>query len=97
MASDLQTTLERITSKAEVLVEKYNALESSKQAVEQENASLKERVASLERQIEKLEREYEYLQLARTVSPTREDIRKNQAMLAELVQDIDKCISQLME
>ncbi len=97
MASELQTTLDRIISKSEVLVEKYKALESSKEAIEKENVALRAKLMSLEKELEMLKQDYEYLQIARLVSPTREEINKNQAVLAKLVQDIDKCISQLME
>lgn len=97
MASELQTTLDRIISKSEVLMEKYKALESSKEAVEKENEALRARLTSLDKELAMLRQDYEYLQIARLVSPTREEINKNQAILAKLVQDIDKCISQLME
>ncbi len=97
MASELQTTLDRIISKSEVLMEKYKALESSKEAVEKENEALRARLTSLDKELATLRQDYEYLQIARLVSPTREEINKNQAILAKLVQDIDKCISQLME
>lgn len=97
MASELQTTLDRIISKSEVLMEIYKALESSKEAVEKENEALRARLTSLDKELATLRQDYEYLQIARLVSPTREEINKNQAILAKLVQDIDKCISQLME
>lgn len=97
MASELQTTLDRIISKSEVLLERYKMLEADKVAVEKENETLRARLVAMDKELEQLRRDYDYLHIARLVSPTREEITKNQAILAKLVQDIDKCISQLME
>lgn len=97
MASELQATLDRIISKSEVLLAKYRVLKGEKEAVEKENEVLRAKLTAMNRELEKLRQDYEYLQIARTVSPTRESITRNRATLAKLVQDIDKCISQLME
>lgn len=97
MDSELQNTLARLISKSMVLVEKYNALKAAKEAVEQENAELKAAIAAMGAQIERLQQDYDYLKVARTVSTNREELDRNRDMLAKLVQDIDKCISQLME
>ena len=95
--SELQSTLERIKSKSDVLLEKYNALRLEKEAVEQENSQLRSRLAQLDKELELMRRDYEYLQMARMITPTRESVIQSRAILAKLVQDVDKCISQLME
>lgn len=97
MVSELQTTLRRLQAKSDVLLEKYHALEHEKEAVEQENDQLRSRLAQLDKEIEKLRLDYEYLQMARMITPTRESVVESRAILAKLVQDVDKCISQLME
>lgn len=97
MASELQATLNRIISKSEVLVERYKLLKSEKEAVEQENGELKAQLTKLNAEIEKMRRDYEYLQMARMVAPTRESVAQSHAIITKLVQDVDKCISQLME
>ena len=97
MVSELQSTLERIKSKSDVLLEKYNALRLEKEAVEQENSQLRSRLAQLDKELELMRRDYEYLQMARMITPTRESVIQIRAILAKLVQDVDKCISQLME
>ena len=96
MVSELQSTLERIKSKSDVLLEKYN-LRLEKEAVEQENSQLRSRLAQLDKELELMRRDYEYLQMARMITPTRESVIQSRAILAKLVQDVDKCISQLME
>ena len=97
MVSELQTTLRRLQAKSDVLLEKYHALKLEKEAVKQENDQLRSRLAQLDKEIEKLRLDYEYLQLARMITPTRESVVRSRAILAKLVQDVDKCISQLME
>ena len=97
MVSELQTTLRRLQAKSDVLLEKYHALKLEKEAVEQENDQLRSRLAQLDKEIEKLRLDYEYLQMARMITPTRESVVRSRASLAKLVQDVDKCISQLME
>lgn len=97
MVSELQSTLERIKSKSDVLLEKYNALRLEKEEVEQENSQLRSRLAQLDKELELMRRDYEYLQMARMITPTRESVIQSRAILAKLVQDVDKCISQLME
>lgn len=97
MANDLQATLGRIVSKSEVLLAKYQVLEADKRAADEEIAGLRAKLAEANAELAKLRRDYEFLQIARMVSPTPEAINQNQAILAKMVQDIDKCISQLME
>ena len=97
MVSELQTTLRRLQAKSDVLLEKYHALKLEKEAVEQENDQLRSRLAQLDKEIEKLRLDYEYLQMARMITPTRESVVQSRAIPAKLVQDVDKCISQLME
>ena len=97
MVSELQTTLRRLQAKSDVLLEKYHALKLEKEAVKQENDQLRSRLAQLDKEIEKLRLDYEYLQMARMITPTRESVVQSRAILAKLVQDVDKCISQLME
>ena len=97
MVSELQTTLRRLQAKSDVLLEKYHALKLEKEEVKQENDQLRSRLAQLDKEIEKLRLDYEYLQMARMITPTRESVVRSRAILAKLVQDVDKCISQLME
>ena len=97
MASELQDTLKRLIGKSEVLIEKYNVLKAEKDAVDNENAKLKADINALKVRVESLEQDCEFLRIARVVSVNREELERNRAMLGKLVQDIDKCISQLMD
>ena len=97
MDSGLQETLTRLIGKTQVLVEKYNALKAEKEAIERENAELKAGFGAMVARLERLQQEYDYLKLARTVATNRKELDRNREMLGKLAQDIDKCISQLME
>ena len=97
MATELQNTLNRLVSKCDVLVEKYKALQAEKDAVSQEYEKLKLQADLQHKELERLQQEKEFLIMARSVSPNDEVLAKNRAIIAKLVRDVDKCISQLME
>lgn len=96
MASEMQATIDRLLGKTNVLVEKYLALERDKVALDEENKQLHEAIRRLKGQVESLKQNNEYLQLARTLTPSRENLDESKAIIAQLVRDVEKCISQLI-
>lgn len=97
MATELRATLDRIVSKSNILLEKYNA------QVEQ-NARLREQLRSLTAEVEKLRIERErllmdlkYMKIARSVAPHESNAKAASEAISRMVRDIDKCISQLNE
>ena len=97
MALDLQNTIQRIASMGDVLVEKYRLMRDAKIQAENRVAELQAQVEALAKQCDDLKRENEALRVMRTLSNSDEQIKQNKALIAELVQEIDKCISQLSE
>ncbi len=95
--TDLEAILQRLTAKSEVLAEKYQALKSAKLKLDNENESLKHQIEKLRQTIEQQRSEINYLKLARTLSQSPEEIAKSKAILAQMVRDVDKCISQLTD
>lgn len=95
MAINLQDNLNRLKSKTVVLLEKYNALSDEKNKVDTLNANLQSENEKLRIELEKAKRDIEYLQIARNISTTPEDIANSKAILSQLVRDVDKCIAQL--
>ena len=95
MATDLQSTLERIISKSNVLLEKYHALERENVEANLEIRKLQDSVVALTKEVEKLRQDNEYLRLARSIAPTREQLAEGKSIISQLVRDVDKCISQL--
>ncbi|MBO7608687.1 MAG: hypothetical protein J6S96_00595 [Muribaculaceae bacterium] len=95
MATDLQQRLNRIVSKSNVLVEKYQQLLVLKQSAEEKLDQKQQEIEQLRQQVERLERENQYLRVARTLSTTPEQLSESRMIINRLVRDIDKCISQL--
>ncbi len=95
MASDLQSTLGRIITKSNVLIEKYRALEEEKIAADNKIEKLQLQVDSMKKELESLQRDNEYMRLARTIMPNADQLSESKAIIRQLVRDVDKCISQL--
>ncbi|MDO4510267.1 MAG: hypothetical protein Q4B68_00435 [Bacteroidales bacterium] len=97
MASELQDTLARITTKSKVLVDKYHVLSAEKERLEQLTVRLQEEIEVLRKENEQLKTDNEYLTLARNFVPNSEKAAEAKKLISSLVRDIDKCISQLNE
>lgn len=95
MASELRERLERLQRKSAVLVEKYQALLVQSQQTAHELEEKTATIAHLQAQVEQLEHDNRYLRMAHTVAATPEAVVQTRAMIAKLVRDIDRCISQL--
>lgn len=95
MASQLQDSLSRIVNKSAIMMEKYRQLLSRNETMSQQLEEQQALVVSLREQVEQLQRENEYLKLAHTLAPTPESIAHGRKVIAKIVRDIDKCISQL--
>ena len=97
MASELQETLNRIVNKSNILIEKYHALEAENKTLAEQVESLRSELTQLKKLDEQLQLDNKYLKIARTLSPTPEEAKEAKQIIASLVRDIDKCISQLNE
>lgn len=97
MANDLQQTLERLNRKSLNLIERYQSVLQAKQAAEKRIIELETTIDTMRNRIETLERQVEYLSVVTTAFPSREEVKRSQARISELVREIDKCISDLSE
>lgn len=97
MAKDLQQQIERIRAKTTVVVEKYARLNAAWMAAKEEITDLKAQVLARDEEIERLRLQVEYLTVASTVRITGDDLKATRAMVADLVREIDRCISDLKE
>ena len=97
MASDLQETLNRIVNKSTILIEKYHALEAENKSLAEQVESLRSELAHLKKEDEQLQMDNKYLKIARNVASSPEEMKAAKQVIASLVRDIDKCISQLNE
>lgn len=97
MASDLQQTLQRISRKAETLVDRYNFVDEQRRKAEERVTELEATVAQLTEEISGLQDRIEYLTVVTTTFPQRENVEKSRALISRLVREIDKCITDLSE
>lgn len=97
MADNLQQRLDAIGGKMQLIVDRYAKLTERLLAA---NETIREQQATIEsqrRQIDGLRRQVESLQVVGILSPKREDIDRSRTFLAELLRDINKCITELSE
>ena len=95
MAADLKQRIEKIESKAALMVERYELLVKAKTAAELRIAELESQIGRLEREIEERDREIEHLRVVSVLTPDHRDVEATRTVLSELVREIDKCINQL--
>ncbi len=97
MSGELQQKTDRIAAKTRIVIERYAVISAQRDKALEQVAALEKTVASLNRRIAELESQAEYLKAAMTFAPTREDTARARTLLAELVREIDTCISELKE
>ncbi len=97
MAGNLQETLDRISKKSEILIEKYAVLMSEKKMADARIEELNNLLTSKQKEVEMLKQEIEYLKIVTTLTPDHKDVEKSRAVLSGLVREIDKCINELSE
>lgn len=97
MPGELSETLERVSNKARLLVERYNVLLNLKREADARVEELNATVLAQRKEIEYLKAQTEYLRLATTISPSRADLDKTRQTITLLVREIDRCISDLSE
>lgn len=97
MAFDYDNTLRRIISKAELLETRHARLLQSYDEAKTEIESLRADADRKDKEIQQLRMQVEYLQLATTIAPTREQVDATKAIIANLVREIDRCITDLSD
>ncbi|MBO7164558.1 MAG: hypothetical protein J6V60_00505 [Muribaculaceae bacterium] len=97
MTTNLSELLQRLLRKSELLAERYSTLKAKSDDLQSRNEVLTEENSKLKAELEKMRIENEYLKVSHKIAPTAEDVKASQALITELVRNIDKCISQLNE
>lgn len=97
MAVDLKQQLERVTAKADLIVEKYRRVRQQRDEALAEVEELKRQLDNAKAEIDKLKVDKEYLSLASAIVPDRKEIENVRSLLSGLVRDIDRCILDLKE
>ncbi len=97
MAVNLKQRLDSLSSKALLLTERYASLSESYRGALQQIADLQATLERKEKEISLLNQQIEQLRVVSVIAPNHEDVEHSRRFLAELVRDIDKCISELSE
>lgn len=97
MTTNLSEVLQRLLRKSELLAEQYSELKAETDDLKSRYEGLQNENKILQTELEKVRLENEYLKVSHKIAPTPEDVKASQALLTELVRNIDKCISQLNE
>lgn len=97
MAGNLQQRLDSLSSKAQLLVERYARLAEAKHLADKRISELEANLERKNRETALLRQQIEELQVVTTLAPRREDVERSRAFLSELLRDIDKCINELSE
>lgn len=95
MAFDYNTALKRIIAKAQLLEQRYFYMQEQRDEAVAKAEDLQKELLAKDKELEKLRLRVEYLELASTFAPTREQVEKARALVAGLVRDIDRCITDL--
>ncbi|MDE6160106.1 MAG: hypothetical protein K2F77_00450 [Muribaculaceae bacterium] len=95
MASDLRNQLERVTAKTTLVMQKYALMKQRLAEARAEIEQLREQSRRQKAEIEALGLKIEYLTVSHTVAPGASELQSAQAMIDELVRDIDRCIAEL--
>ena len=93
MAADFNEQLDRIRSKATVMVEKYIRLKDAYDTLSQDADRMKADLMARDKEIERLRMQVEHLSIASTVKISGENLESTRAMVADLVREIDRCIA----
>ncbi|MCM1032838.1 MAG: hypothetical protein NC405_03685 [Odoribacter sp.] len=97
MASDLQQQIDRVQAKTRVLGEKYMALKANYDSARSEISDLKARLLARDNEVRQLHVKIENLTVATYVNASAGDLDSSRAIIADLVREIDRCITDLLE
>ena len=95
MASDLTSTLSRLSEKSRFLTERYKVVCRQKDEALERIASLEKQLHDCKRQIQLLQTEIEYLKVSSVLAPTAESVTATRVMIRDLISEIDRCLAEL--
>ncbi len=95
MAENLQQTVDRLSTKMELLLERYRRIEQLKVDAETKLGATEEELRRCKAQNQELRQKLEFLQIATTIAPDRATVTRSRALISEMVREIDKCLNEL--
>lgn len=97
MASDLDSTLTRLTEKSRFLTERFKVVTRQRDEALEKIADLEKAVRERDSRIERLLTEVEYLKVSSALSPSQETVASTRAIIKDLISEIDRCIAEISD
>ena len=97
MPGELKQTIERVSNKAKILVERYHVLLESKRQADARILEQDAMILAQKKEIESLRQQVEYLQIATNVIPDNSQTERTRTLISTLVREIDRCIYDLTQ
>ena len=97
MPGELKQTIERVSNKAKILVERYHVLLESKRQADARILEQDAMILAQKKEIESLRQQVEYLQIATNVIPDNSQTERTRTLISTLVPEIDRCINDLTQ
>lgn len=97
MPGELKQTIERVSNKAKILVERYHVLLESKRQADARILEQGAMILAQKKEIESLRQQVEYLQIATNVIPDNSQTERTRTLISTLVREIDRCINDLTQ
>ncbi|MDE6079113.1 MAG: hypothetical protein K2G35_03515 [Duncaniella sp.] len=95
MAGNLQQRIDRITSKAAIIAERYALMVKAKAEADRRIADLERENRELWQEVANRDAQLEEMRIASALAPDHHNVEEARNLLTELVREIDKCIKQL--
>ena len=97
MPGELKQTIERVSNKAKIIVERYHVLLESKRQADARILEQDAMILAQKKEIESLRQQVEYLQIATNVIPDNSQTERTRTLISTLVREIDRCINDLTQ
>lgn len=97
MPGEFKQTIERVSNKAKILVERYHVLLESKRQADARILEQDAMILAQKKEIESLRQQVEYLQIATNVIPDNSQTERTRTLISTLVREIDRCINDLTQ
>lgn len=95
MAGNLQQRIDRISSKAALIAERYTLVMQAKAKADMRIDELERENRELKNLLSQREASLEQMRVASALTPDHRNVEDARNLLTELVREIDKCIKQL--
>lgn len=95
MASDLTSSLNRISEKSRLLTERFRKVSMERDEALDAVARLEAKLREQAHQLQLLQAEVEYLKVSSVLAPTAESVTATRVMIRELIVEIDRCLADL--